>query len=79
MSTELTPKDDHAGVLVAPEQPTVAEMRENVLLSFRGTLRQASGIKDNKEFEMVFGSLIQRFRMQLDHLILLAAERRELH
>lgn len=71
---ELIPTHKHAGELAVPSQPSLEEMRENLLLGIKTLIKQSSGIKDPAEYELLYGRAERELKLVLDHIILLAKQ-----
>lgn len=74
MSKELSKRDGYAGALTAQTEMTLEEVHEALLMGLQTLLRQASGIKDPKEFNLIYGKHMTDFRLKLDHLVILASQ-----
>ncbi len=64
----------NGGELRGPNDWTVEELRENLILGFHSALKQASGIRDSKEYHIMFGKTERQLEMYLDHLIIKAGQ-----
>lgn len=53
---------------------TVEELRENLFMGITTLVRQASGIRDPREYELVYGKAERQLRLVVDHLLILAAQ-----
>lgn len=73
---EIIPYNEEPTDLVAGAQPTLEEMRENLLLGITTSVRQASGIKDPAEFELTWGTRMRHLKLVVDHVITLAIQQK---
>ncbi len=62
------------GELRGPNDWTVEELRENLILGFHSALKQASGIRDSREYEMMYRKTERMLESYLDHLIIKAGQ-----
>lgn len=71
---DLVPINESEGLL-APKEATLEEMYDNLLLGITALTKQASGLRDEKEFKLLYGRQLSHLKMITDHIILLAMKK----